>query len=164
MRYLLSRGRLKLKRWSADVFNAYVLLLIVSGAAMLGMSGVRRGQVTARRIWNAVLGTVFLLYGLYLLLFFQGGHYVVFFYVFILPILMGIQFFRGRSAYRAKQQGTAVQAPPPSNGPQPGYGSQPNYGQPGYGPQPGYGQPGYGSQPGYGQPSYGQQPYYEQQQ
>ena len=71
------------------MFNIYVLFLIISGAAMLGMSGVRRGQVTARRIWNAVLGTAFLLYGLYLLLFFQGGHYVLFYYVFILPVLMG---------------------------------------------------------------------------
>jgi hypothetical protein len=70
---------------------------------MLGMSGVRRGQVTARRIWNAVLGTAFLIYGLYLLLFFQGGHYVLFYYVFILPVLMGVRFFRDRSAYRATQ-------------------------------------------------------------
>jgi hypothetical protein len=106
------------------VFNVYVLFLILSGAAMLGMSGVRRGQVTARRTWNAVLGTAFLLYGFYLLLFFQSGHYVVFYYVFILPVLMGIRFFRDRSAYRARQQGTAVQTPLPSYGQQAGYGQQ----------------------------------------
>jgi hypothetical protein len=111
------------------MFNVYVLFLILSGAAMLGMSGVRRGQVTARRIWNAVLGAAFLLYGLYLLLFFQNGHYLVFYYVFILPVLMGIRFFRDRAAYRARQQGTAAQTPPPSYAQQGGYGQQDGYGQ-----------------------------------
>ena len=106
---LSSLRRLDRGRWSADVFNVYVLFLILSGAAMLGMSGIRRGQVTARRIWNAVLGAAFLLYGFYLLLFFQNGHYVVFYYVFILPILMGIRFFRDRSGYRANQQGAVPQ-------------------------------------------------------
>ena len=85
------------------MFKIYILFLILSGAALLGMSSVKKGQVTTRRIWNAVLGAAFLIYGLYLLAFFQGGHYVIFFYVFILPLLMGIRFFRDRSAYRARQ-------------------------------------------------------------
>lgn len=106
------------------MFNIYVLFLILSGAAMLGMSGVRRGQVTARRIWNAILGAAFLIYGLYLLLFFQSGHYVVFYYVFILPVLMGIRFFRDRAAYRAMQQATAAQTPSPSYAQQGGYGQE----------------------------------------
>jgi hypothetical protein len=93
------------------VFNIYALFLLLSGAAMLGMAGVRRGQVTTRRIWNAVLGAAFLAYGLYLLIFFQSGHYVVFLYVFVLPVLMGVRFFRDRSAYRARQRATAFQAP-----------------------------------------------------
>jgi hypothetical protein len=93
------------------LFNVYILFLIISGAAMLGMSGVRKGQVTTRRIWNAILGAAFLIYGLYLLIFFQGGHYVLFYYVFILPILMGVRFFRDRSAYRARQQAATVQTP-----------------------------------------------------
>ena len=111
------------------MFNIYVLFLILSGAAMLGMSGVRRGQVTSRRVWNAVLGAAFLLYGLYLLLFFQGGHYLVFYYVFVLPVLMGVRFFRDRSAYRATQQAAAVQMPSPVYGQQAGYGQQPGYEQ-----------------------------------
>ena len=125
------------------MFNIYVLFLILSGAAMLGMSGVRRGQVTSRRIWNAILGTAFLFYGLYLLLFFQGGHYLVFYYVFVLPVLMGIRFFRDRSAYRASQQVVAVQTPSPGYGQQPGYGQLPGYAQ----------QAGYGQQPSYVQQS-----------
>ena len=130
------------------MFNIYVLFLILSGAAMLGMSSVRRGQVTSRRIWNAILGAAFLFYGLYLLLFFQGGHYLVFYYVFVLPVLMGIRFFRDRSAYRASQQAVAVQTPSPGYGQQPGYAQQAGYGQ----------QPGYAQQAGYGQqPSYVQQ-------
>ena len=96
---------------------------------MLAMSGVKKGQVTARRIWNAVLGAAFLIYGLYLLLFFQGGHYVVFYYVFILPVLMGVQFFRGRSAYQARQQKATAGAPPAAGAPQPSYGQPVNYGQ-----------------------------------
>jgi hypothetical protein len=95
--------RLVRRRQGTDLFNVYILFLILSGAAMLGMSGVRKGQVTTRRIWNAVFGAAFLIYGLYLLLFFQSGHYVIFYYVFILPVLMGVRFFRDRSAYRATQ-------------------------------------------------------------
>jgi hypothetical protein len=103
------------------MFKIYILFLLLSGAAMLGMAGVRKGQVTTRRIWNGVIGAAFLLYGLYLLIFFQGGHYMVFIYVFVLPVLMGIRFFRDRSAYRARQQATAFQTPSPGYGQQAGY-------------------------------------------
>jgi hypothetical protein len=129
------------------VFLIYVLFLILSGVAMLVLAGLKSGQSTGRRVLNAVLGAVFTGYGLYLLLFFHGGHYVVFFYVFILPILMIVQFFRGRSALRARQQAAAYQ------GPVSGFNQPPGSGQPsGYGQPPGYGQPsGYGQPPG-GQP------------
>jgi hypothetical protein len=56
-------------------------------------------------------------YGLYLLLFFRGGHYILFVYVFILPILMIVRFFRDRSAVRARQQAGIFQGPPPGYGP-----------------------------------------------
>src|SRR6201996_3406134 len=110
---------------------------------MLAMSGVKKGQVTARRIWNAVLGAAFLGYGLYLLLFFQGGHYVMFYYVFVVPILMIVRFFRGRAAYRAHQQAVAsasAASPPPSRpSGQPGTGAG-EWGSPAGGDQPsGYG-------------------------
>jgi hypothetical protein len=128
------------------VFKTYVLFLILSGIAMLIIAGVRTGQTKARRLWNGIFGAGFLGYGLYLLLVFHGGHYFIFFYAFILPILMIVQFFRDRGAVRARQQTGFPRGygqPPP-----PGYGQPPppGYGQP---PPPGYGQP---PPPGYGQP------------
>jgi hypothetical protein len=147
----------------SDVFSFYVLFLILSGIAMLVIACVRSGQRPARRIWNAVFGVGFTGYGLYLLLFFRGGHYILFFYAFILPILMIVQFFRDRSAVRAGQQAGAFPGAPPGYGPPGGYGQPPSdYGLPsGYGQPPsGYGQPqGYGQPPGYGPPQgYGQPP------
>jgi hypothetical protein len=139
------------------VFKTYVLFLILSGIAMLIIAGVRTGQTKARRLWNGIFGAGFLGYGLYLLLVFHGGHYFIFFYAFILPVLMIVQFFRDRGVVRARQQAGLSRGygqPPP-----PGYGQPPAYGQPpppGYGQPPAYGQP---PPPGYGQPSaYGQPP------
>jgi hypothetical protein len=108
--------------WGAGVFVIYVLFLIVSGIAMLIMASAMRGQTAGRRAWYAVFGAGFTLYGLYLLLFFRGGHYLVFFYVFILPVLMTVRFFRDRSAFQAKQQAAALQAPPPGYAQPPGGG------------------------------------------
>jgi hypothetical protein len=131
------------------VFDIYVLFLILSGIAMLVMAGVGTGQKPARRIWNLVLGAGFTIYGLYLLLFFHGGSYVMFFYVFALPIFMIVQFFRDRPAYQDPPQATGFQAPPPS-----GYGQPPGDGQP-----PFYDQaPGYGQPSGFDQPSENQPP------
>ncbi len=160
------------------MFHIYVLFLLVSGIAMLAIAFVRNAQSKRRRLWNAIFGAAFTGYGLYLLLFFRGGHYLLFFYAFVLPVIMIVQFFRDRSALRARQA-AGVQAPPGYSGyfpPAPPAHGQPSpsgYGQPpapGYGqPSPsGYGQPspsGYGqpSAPGYGQPSpsgYGQPPAY----
>ena len=114
----------------ADLFLIYVLFLIGSGIAMLVIACVKSGQTTARRVWNAVFGAGFTLYGLYLLLFFRGGHYLIFFYAFILPVLMIIRFFRDRSAFRAKQQAAALQGLPLGYGQPPGYGQPSCYGQP----------------------------------
>lgn len=108
------------------LFLIYVLFLILSGIAMLIMASVKTGQTTTRRIWNAVFGAGFTLYGLYLLVFFQGGHYLLFYYVFILPALMIVRFFRDRSAFQAqaRQSAATAQVPPP------GYGQSSGYGQP----------------------------------
>lgn len=158
-----------------NVFHVYVLFLILSGIAMLVIASVRSGQAASRRIVNAVLGAGFTIYGLYLLIFFHGGHYLLFYYVFVLPILMIVQFFRDWTAYRSQRQAAgaaAGRAPagyaqpgyPQPGSPQPGY-PQPGYGQQGYAqqgyPQQGYGQPGYGQQ-GHGQPGYPQQGYGQQ--
>ena len=102
------------------MFNVYVLFLILGGIAMLVMAGVKSGQTRGRRVWNAVFGAGFMVYGLYLLLFFRSGHYVLFYYVFLLPILMIVRFFRDRA-----RQGAAVAQGQPT-----GYGQPTSYGQP----------------------------------
>jgi hypothetical protein len=102
------------------VFSIYVPFLIASGIAMLVMARVTSGQTGGRRVWNAVFGAGFTLYGLCLLRFFRGGHVLIFFYAFILPVLMTVRFFRDRSAFRAKQQATALQEPPPRYAQPPG--------------------------------------------
>jgi predicted lipid-binding transport protein (Tim44 family) len=111
------------------VFHIYVLFLILSGIAMLVMAGVKTGRAPRRRAWNAVFGAVFAGYGLYLLLFFRGGHYLIFFYAFIVPILMIVQFVRDRSVYRARQQAAAFQGPTPGYGQPSGYDQSSGYGE-----------------------------------
>ncbi|HYK70674.1 MAG TPA: hypothetical protein VEV45_22205, partial [Streptosporangiaceae bacterium] len=135
---------------SPALFYTYAVFLVLSGVAMLVLAGIRSWQSRTRRVWNAILGAGFTLYGLYLLVLFHGSHYILFFYAFILPILMIVQFFRDRSAGQARQQAGGFQ------GPLPGYGQPGGFGQP---PQ-GYGQPapGYGQQDGFGQPASGYDP------
>jgi hypothetical protein len=144
------------------MFKTYEVFLILSGIVMLVLAGIRSGQSKVRRLWNAIFGAGFLGYGLYLLFAFHGGQYYIFIYVFILPILMIMQFFRGRGLARARQQAATFRQPPAfgyGQPPSPGYGQPPSpgYGQP---PPPGYGQPpSSGQPPSYGQPaSYGQPP------
>ncbi|MGB6456896.1 MAG: hypothetical protein WBH47_20710 [Streptosporangiaceae bacterium] len=117
------------------MFKTYVLFLILSGIAMLVIAGIRTGQTRPRRLWNAIFGAGFLGYGLYLLLVFRSGHYFIFIYAFILPVLMIVRFFRDRGMVRARQQRAVFPAPPTGYG-QPTYGQPTSYGQPTYG-QPG---------------------------
>lgn len=84
-------------------FHVYVILLIFSGAVMLAMASSRASYARRRRVWNGILGAGFLIYGLYLLLFFSGGHYVLFYYAFALPVFLTYQFLRDRAAYKARQ-------------------------------------------------------------
>jgi hypothetical protein len=145
------------------MFYAYVFILIASGVLMLVMGILRAPYARRSRVLNLIMGAGFSIYGLYLLLFFQGGHYILFFYAFVLPVLMAVRFFRARSAYRAAQSMTPG-APAGYGQPPAGYGQPGGYGQPptAYSQPPGgYGHPGgYGQPPtGYGQPGgYGQQP------
>jgi hypothetical protein len=112
------------------MFYAYVFFLIASGVLMLVMGILRAPYARRSRVVNLIMGAGFAIYGLYLLLFFQGGHYILFFYAFVLPVLMTVRFFRARSAYQAAQSMTP--------------GGPGGYGQP----SAGYGQPGgYGQQP-----------------
>ena len=148
------------------LFNVYVFFLIASGVLMLVMGSLQAPYAKRSRVANFIFGGGFTLYGIYLLLFFGGGHYILFVYVFVLPVLMAVRFFRDRAAYRAAQSmspgaptgygqpPTGYGQPPTGYGQAPtGYGQAPTgYGQPPAGPT-GYGQPpaGYGQQGGYGQ-------------
>ena len=82
-------------------FHVYVVFLIVSGVLLLGLASARAPYARRRRTLNMIVGAGFLLYGLYLLIFFRSGHYVLFFYVFVLPVLLLVRFIRDRSAYNA---------------------------------------------------------------
>ena len=153
------------------MFYVYSLFLILSGVLLLVLAALRTGRSPMRRIWSGIVGAGFTVYGGYLLLFFQGGTYRVFFYAFILPIVLTIQFFRERSAAKAMQAATAGQAAPAGyaqapygqftpygQAPPAGY-AQPGYAQPAGHAQPGYAQPSGQAEPGYAQPGYGQAPY-----
>jgi hypothetical protein len=93
------------------MFHVYVLFLILSGIAMLVMAFVRTDYAKRRQVLNFILGAGFTVYGLYLLLVFKGGHYLLFYYVFVLPVLMIYQFFRDRARAKARQA-SANQAGP----------------------------------------------------
>ena len=112
------------------LFVIYVLFLIASGIAMLVIAGIRTNRSVSRRVWSGVLGAGFLIYGLFLLLFFRGGHYVIFYYVFILPILVLVQFFRDRSAFQRQRQAGVFPGQPGGFGQPQGFGQPNAYGQP----------------------------------
>src|SRR5580693_7190884 len=97
-------------RWPGPMFYAYVFFLIASGALMLVMGILRAPYARRSRVVNLIMGAGFTIYGLYLLLFFQGGHYILFFYAFVLPILMTVRFFRARTAYQAAQSSLGAPA------------------------------------------------------
>jgi hypothetical protein len=79
------------------VFNLYIVLLALSGVAMLAMGLVRRGRSTLSRSINLIMGAIFVGYAIYLEFIFDGGSYLIFFQAFIVPVVMAIDFFRGRT-------------------------------------------------------------------
>jgi hypothetical protein len=125
------------------MFDIYVLFLILSGIAMLVMAFIRTGYAKRRQAVNFIFGAAFLIYGLYLLLVFNGGTYFMFYYAFVVPVLMIVSFFRDRSAakYGPQVYPPADNYPPVGSYPQPG-----NYPQTGTpwatGPNAANGQPG----------------------
>ncbi len=94
------------------MFHVYVLFLILSGVAMLVMAFVRTGAAKWRQVLNFVFGAGFTIDGLYLLLDFNGGHYVIFFKVFVVPVLLIVQFFRDRARSRRMAPGPAAGGSP----------------------------------------------------
>ena len=83
------------------LFSWYVVLLCLSGIAMIVMGAVKAGgQSTGWRILNVLAGVGFFGYGIYLGFIFQGGSYLIFFKAFILPAVMIFGFFRSLLARR----------------------------------------------------------------
>ena len=68
----------------------------------------RYRQELSQRMVRAAVGTAFVAYGVYLMLFYQGG--MVFFstLVFVIPVVLGIQFFRERSDYKLRKEMEAM--------------------------------------------------------
>ncbi|MBO0835012.1 MAG: hypothetical protein J2P28_05755 [Actinobacteria bacterium] len=113
------------------LFHIYVTLLIISGIAMLVLAGIGRGS-NGRRIWNGLFGAGYTIYGLYLLLVFNGGTYFVIWYAFILPIMLIVAFFRDRGVASSRRNaGGYPQASQGYGQPPQGYGQPPGaYGGP----------------------------------
>jgi hypothetical protein len=84
-------------------FSWYCILLMFSGIAMLVLAVLRNGR-PARRIINAIFGIGFFGYGFYLTFIFSGGHYLVFFKAFIVPVLLIIDTVRIQTTRRRLRQ------------------------------------------------------------
>ena len=90
------------------MLNLYVLLLIIAGGGLLLMACDRRKQALNQRMMRAAVGTAFVAYGLYLMLFYRGGMIFLTSLVFTIPIALGIQFFRERADYKLQQEMKAL--------------------------------------------------------
>ncbi len=93
-----------------DAFHAYALLLMISGGLLVVMAGALSGPSKASRVINLLVGLAFFGYGFYLEFLFGGGHYYIFFYAFILPVLLIVNTFKARKAANEARQHAAQQA------------------------------------------------------
>lgn len=86
------------------LFSWYVVLLCLSGIAMVAISAIKAGgQSAGWRALNALAGIGFLGYGIYLGIIFQGGSYLMFFQAFILPAAMIVNFVRSLLTRRSTE-------------------------------------------------------------
>lgn len=94
------------------MFHAYLAFLAISGAGMVLIAAIKAGQRPAARLVNGAVGLAFLSYAFYLQFVFKGGHYLLFYYAFALPVLLLVRFFKSYGASRmAAQQPMPVQQP-----------------------------------------------------
>ncbi len=89
------------------MLNLYDLLLFIAGCGLISMACDRR-QELKQRVIRAAVGAALIAYGLYLLLFYQGGPVVYSTLVLIIPVVLGIQYFRERSDYKLQQEMEAL--------------------------------------------------------
>ncbi|GAA1965590.1 hypothetical protein [Kitasatospora viridis] len=88
------------------MFSWYVVLLLLSGIAMVGFGLVGSGLSKGMRAVNLVFGVGFVGYGIYLAFIFQGGTYFIFFKAFILPVALIV---RSIAAMNGKRRQAAAQ-------------------------------------------------------
>lgn len=94
------------------LFSWYVILLILSGIAMIGLAGLAARPFS--KVLNLLFGFGFVVYGVYLGFIWHGGTYVIFFKAFLLPVLLLISTLRTGIAKRgARKAPTATAAPAP---------------------------------------------------
>jgi hypothetical protein len=85
-------------------FSWYVVLLCISGAAMLSIAAAKGfEQSDGARVVSALAGAGFLGYGLYLGFIFEGDSYWMFFQAFFLPVVLVVNFVRSVVARRAER-------------------------------------------------------------
>lgn len=87
-------------------FSWYCVLLLVSGVILLAFT-LLPGLGRSGRVVNLLFGLGFLGYGGYLVFFFQGGSYFVFFKAFIVPIVLVVNSIRGVSGANMRRRGAA---------------------------------------------------------
>ncbi|MGZ4437318.1 MAG: hypothetical protein ACXVW6_06740 [Nocardioidaceae bacterium] len=92
------------------LFSTYVVLLILSGVAMMLMAGLLRTG-TGLRLLNGLFGLGFFGYGIYLGFIFAGGSYLIFFKAFILPVVLVFRTAQSVAARRAESERPAPAAP-----------------------------------------------------
>jgi hypothetical protein len=95
-------------------FSWYVILLVISGIAMMGLAFVAAKPLT--RLLNLLFGVGFVVYGVYLGWVWQGGTYVIFFKAFILPVVLIYATLRTGIAKR-KARGSAISPAPTQSNP-----------------------------------------------
>jgi len=79
------------------VFEAYTVLLIVSGVLLVVRGAAMGGQRPASRVLNILVGSAFFGYGFYLKFVFRGGTYRIFSFAFV-PILPSVRTIQARKA------------------------------------------------------------------
>ncbi|MGW2254910.1 hypothetical protein ACWCXH_32715 [Kitasatospora sp. NPDC001660] len=101
------------------LFSWYVILLAISGIAMVIMGAINVGGMKAGwRAINIIVGVGFTGYAYYLGFVFEGGEYRIFFQAFILPIVLianSVKALANRGATPAAPQPAQPAAAAPHN-------------------------------------------------
>lgn len=81
-------------------FAWYVVLLALSGVLMLILAAIGNRMKGSERLINAVAGSGFIGYAVYLAFISDSDSYTIFFYAFILPVLLIVNFVKSQFGAR----------------------------------------------------------------